>query len=57
MDINWTTIIASAITAAIIGSTQFIATRYLGRILDRLEKGYEKSTGDKSSDEKISPRS
>lgn len=38
MDIDWTTVIASAITAAIIGSAQFITTRYLSRILDRLEK-------------------
>jgi len=41
VNIDWTTVIASAITAAIIGSTQFITTRYLSRILDRLEKVYK----------------
>jgi hypothetical protein len=41
--INWTTIIASAVTAVIIGSAQFITTRYLGRILDRLEKPYKQN--------------
>lgn len=45
MDINWTTVITSAIVAIIISSTQFVTTRYLGRILDRLEKGYEKERG------------
>jgi len=42
MDINWTTVITSAIVASIITSMQFITTRYLSRILDRLEKGYNK---------------
>jgi hypothetical protein len=42
MEINWTTVITSAIVATIISSMQFVTTRYLGRILDRLEKGYEK---------------
>jgi hypothetical protein len=42
MNINWTTIIASAITAIVVGSTQFITTRYLARILDKLEKNTEK---------------
>lgn len=39
--IDWTTVLASAVTASILGGTQFITTRYLGRILDR----WEKSTG------------
>jgi hypothetical protein len=45
MDINWTTVITSAIVASIIASMQFITTRYLSRILDRLEKGYNKEKG------------
>ena len=38
MDINWTTVIAAAVTASIVGGTQFIAIRYLGRILDNIER-------------------
>jgi len=45
MDINWTTVITSAIVASIISSMQFLTTRYLSRILDRLEKGYRKDRG------------
>ncbi len=40
--INWTTILASALSASIIGSFvavgQFLTTRYLGRLLDHIEK-------------------
>ena len=43
MDINWTTVISSGVVAVIISSMQFVTTRYLSRILDRLEKGYEKT--------------
>jgi hypothetical protein len=43
MDINWTTVITSGVVAAIISSMQFITTRYLGRILDRLEKTSERN--------------
>jgi len=42
MEINWTTVLSSGLVAAIITGMQFITTRYLGRILDRLEKGYNK---------------
>jgi hypothetical protein len=42
LNLNWTTIIASAFTACIVGTSQFITTRYLARILDRLEKNTEK---------------
>lgn len=38
MDLNWTTIIASAVTATVVGASQFVANRYLARILDRIEK-------------------
>lgn len=38
MHIDWTTVIASAITAAIVSGTTFISNRYLSRILDRVEK-------------------
>jgi len=47
MNINWTTVITSAIVATIISSMQFITTRYLGRILDRLEKESEKQRADR----------
>jgi len=43
LDINWTTVITSAVVAVIISGTQFITTRYLGRILDRIEKGYQEN--------------
>lgn len=49
MDINWTTVIASAITACVVGSAQFITTRYLGRMLDKIEKNTAKTNGDKKS--------
>lgn len=38
MSLNWTTIAASGITASIICSFQFFTTRYLGRMLDHIEK-------------------
>lgn len=43
MDINWTTVITSAVVASIISGMQFLTTRYLGRILDRIEKNYERN--------------
>ncbi len=42
MHIDWTTVIASAITAAIVSGTTFISNRYLSRILDRVEKNVAK---------------
>jgi len=45
MDINWTTVITSAIVASIISGMQYLTTRYLSRILDRIEKGYRKDKG------------
>jgi len=41
MNIDWTTVLCSAVTASIITSFQFLTTRYLGRILDRMEKKAE----------------
>ncbi len=38
MMIDWTTVIASAITAIVVGGSQFVANRYLARMLDRIEK-------------------
>ena len=42
LGLNWTTIIGlgiqGAIIGAFVGASQFITTRYLGRILDRIEK-------------------
>jgi len=37
MDINWTTVISSAVVATIVSGANLVATRYLGRVLDRLE--------------------
>ena len=42
MNIDWTIVISAGITAAIIGSFQFITNRYLGRILDSIEKRSKK---------------
>jgi len=38
MELNWTAIIQTAITAAIMGGTQFITARYLGRMLDKWDR-------------------
>ena len=38
MNINWTTVISSAVVAMIIGVFQLVATRYTNRILDHVEK-------------------
>ena len=38
MNINWTTVISSAVVAVVIGVFQLIATRYTNRILDHIEK-------------------
>ena len=43
MDINWTTVLVAAVTSAIISSVNFVCIRYLGRVMDRLEKGYERN--------------
>lgn len=45
--INWTTILASAVTASIIGGSQFVFNRYLARILDRIEKEMTKNDKDR----------
>jgi hypothetical protein len=37
MNIDWTTVFASGITASIICTFQFFTTRYLARLLDHLE--------------------
>ena len=44
MDINWTTVIASAVVSIIVTSANFIVIRYLTRALDRMEKGEDVST-------------
>lgn len=38
MVVDWTTVITSAVVSAIITSANFLTTRYLGRILDKIEK-------------------
>jgi len=38
MNLNWTTVIASGITASVICTFQYFTTRYLGRMLDSIEK-------------------
>lgn len=42
MAIEWTTVVTSAVVSAIITSANFLTTRYLGRILDKIEKNGEK---------------
>jgi len=41
-DINWTTVATSGIVAAVISSFQFITTRYLGKLLDKIDKSLRK---------------
>lgn len=38
INIDLTTVITSAVVSAIITSSNFLTTRYLGKILDRIEK-------------------
>ncbi len=38
MEINWTTVISSAVVAVIISGAQLIGNRYLSRVLDHLER-------------------
>jgi hypothetical protein len=42
MAIDWTTVMASTFVAIVITSANFITTRYLGRILDKIEKNSKK---------------
>jgi len=46
MQINWTTVISSAVVASIIGIVQLIANRYTNRILDNLEKNIKRQRED-----------
>jgi len=36
--IDWTTVLASSLTAAIISGVTFVTNRYLARALDRIER-------------------
>jgi hypothetical protein len=45
MRIDWTTVFASGITASVICTFQFFTTRYLGRMLDHIEKRIGITTG------------
>ncbi len=36
--IDWTSVVTSAVVSSIIVSGNYITTRYLGRILDRIEQ-------------------
>jgi len=45
VNLNWTTIVASGLTAAIIGSFTLFSNRYLSRLLDHLEKRISAITG------------
>jgi hypothetical protein len=44
MELNWTTIIASGVTASIIGIFQLISNRYGARMLDHIEKTLKELT-------------
>ena len=52
--INWTTVIASALTAVIVSAFTLIGNRYLTRILDRIEKEVGKNGKNGSSKPKTS---
>lgn len=38
MQINWTVVISSAITAAVISMFQFLALRYFARAIEKVER-------------------
>lgn len=38
MALSWTTIISSIITASINGATMFLTVRYLGKMIEHIEK-------------------
>lgn len=50
--INWTTVIASGVVAGIVSiftsAAQFMTTRYLGKMLDRIEKDVQPKTKGKN---------
>lgn len=41
MSIDWTTVVTSGFVAGIISGFQFLTTRYLGKMLDRIEKNVQ----------------
>ena len=45
MNIDLTTVVSSAIVASIISVSQFLATRYIGRALDNIEKVMKRDKG------------
>ncbi len=47
MIVDWTTVIASAVTASIVSGASFVSNRYLARMLDRIEKALAKTNRDK----------
>jgi hypothetical protein len=48
LDINWTTIISTAVTTAINSATMFLTMRYLGKLTDKLESKNGKAEKDNS---------
>lgn len=38
MELNWTTLISSAITAAVNGCVTYLCIRYVGRLVEKVEK-------------------
>lgn len=50
--INWTIVLSSAATAAIVGGSQMVFNRYLSRFLDRIEKEIARSNKNKNGGSK-----
>jgi hypothetical protein len=48
LSIDWTTVIASALVSAIITSFNFLTTRYLARMLDKIERREQGKDNDKT---------
>jgi hypothetical protein len=40
--IEWTTVVTSAVVSAMITSVNFVTTRYLGKMLNRMERNQRK---------------
>lgn len=47
LHIDWTTVIASAVVASIVGGTQFVFNYYLGRILKSIDRTLKIENKDK----------
>lgn len=51
MEINWTVIISSCIASAFSSATTFLTIRYLGKVVDKMERGRDKNLDDSKDHE------